>query len=123
MCSIKEICLIVIVITAYLHNCKNNADSAKFTETTGEYNHNVNNDERDMEKNYFSSDIFTNNITSETFIYGNKTEDDDDDYYYEYSDKVLYLSMVSNNCYLIMSPVFLLVGTIGNFLSITVLRR
>ena len=123
MFSIKEICLILLVITAYLHNCKINADSAKLSEITGKYNDNVNNVKNNMAKNYFASDNFTNNITSEAFILGNKTEDDDNDYYYEYSDRILYLSMVSNNCYLIMSPVFLLVGTAGNFLSITVLRR
>ena len=113
MFSIKEICLILLIITAYLHNCKINADSAYFLDTTGKYEDNAN----------FGSDNVKNNFTNETIIFNNENEDADGDYYYEYSDRVLYLFSVSKNCYVIMSPVFLLVGTVGNFLSITVLRR
>ena len=42
---------------------------------------------------------------------------------YEYSDKVIYLIKTRKNFFVYISPVFLVVGTIGNFLSIVVLRR
>ena len=117
MFSMKEIFLSLLIIKVYLQNCKINADSANFPDTT------ANTDERKIAKNYFGSGNVKNNFTSETIISNNKTEDDDDDYYYEYSDRVLYLYSVFKNCYIIMSPVFLIVGTVGNFLSITVLKR
>ena len=113
----------LLIITAYSHNCKINADSAYFPHTTGKYNDKGNTDERNIAKKYFGSDNVKNNFTNETIIFDNETEDRDDDYYYQYSDRVLYLYSVSKNCYVIMSPVFLFVGTVGNFLSITVLRR
>ena len=119
MFFIKETSLIILVIVTHLYNCKINADSANFQDATGKYE-DIANTER---KNYLGSDNFNNNITSETVITNNSKTKGEGDYYYEYSDRVLYLFSVSKHCYIIISPVFLILGTIGNFLSITVLRR
>ena len=58
---------------------------------------------------------------NQSYLITVKTEEDY--YYYDYSDRVLYLFSVSKNCCVIISPIFLILGTVGNFLSITVLRR
>ena len=42
---------------------------------------------------------------------------------YEYSDEVIYLKKVVKNCYVYISPLLLILGTTGNFLSILVLKR
>ncbi len=43
--------------------------------------------------------------------------------YYDYSDRVLYLDSISVNCWKYISPILLIVGVVGNILSILVLRR
>ena len=116
MFCIKETGLIILVLATYLCNCKINADSAKFPDATGKYENIADINKR---KNYFGSDNFENNIT----VISNNSKTEEDYCYYEYSDRVLYLFSVSKNCYIIISPIFLILGTVGNFLSITVLRR
>ena len=48
---------------------------------------------------------------------------DDYDENYEYSDRSLYLNSVRINCWKYIAPGLLVIGTVGNLLSILVLRR
>ena len=114
MFCIKETCLILLVIATYLGNCKTNANSANFQDTTGKYEEKVNTDGRSITENDFGANKIISNET--VMSENNKTEEEEDNsYYYEYSDRVLYLDSVSRDCYIIMSPIFLIVGTAGNF--------
>ena len=53
----------------------------------------------------------------------NETTEVDEDEYYEYSDRSLYLNNVRVNCWKYIAPGLLVIGTVGNLLSILVLRR
>ncbi len=53
-------------------------------------------------------------------LWDKTTSSDDDD---SVSERVLFLQRVNLNCWKFISPTLLIVGTVGNIVSIMVLRR
>ena len=77
-------------------------------------NNNIN--KNDSEKNINSY----YNGTSAPQVDDSKKDYEDE---YEYSDRVIYLNYVNKKCWQYIPPILLLIGLVGNTLSILVMRR
>ena len=78
---------------------------------------------KSTDESEINDSIYTEVYIDNSYLLKEGETEPDDYYQYEYSDRVLYLYSIHNNCFLILSPILLVIGTFGNCLSIAVLCR